>query len=271
MRNIITIIAFAGILSACCNNEKSSLQIVVTNDTHSQIEPKRGKGGYEARLRMVDSLRLTNPNTILLDAGDIFQGTPYFNVYFGKAEIEGYNIMGYDAMTLGNHEFDFGLDTLAARLQEANFPIVCANYNVEETPINTLIQPYTIVNKGDWRVGVIGIGVNPKNLIPRDKYGNVKYLEPIDAANHYADILKNDSACDIVVLLSHLGYEGEDYTTNTDDHHLSLASRNIDLIMGGHTHEIDSVFNFINASGKPVTTLQGHKSGTEMYIIEFEK
>ncbi len=249
------------------NNDQ--LQIIVTNDTHSQIEPSKGRGGYEARLRAIDSLRNINPNTILLDAGDMWQGSPYFNLYFGRTEVEGYNIMRYDAVTIGNHEFDHGLDTLAARAKEMKFPLLNANYNTENTPLEGLTKPYTVISRNNWRVGVIGVGINPDGLIPQDKYGNLTYGEPIDSVNKYAELLRHELNCDIVCVISHLGFFGDESAPQTDDYILSKKTRNVDLIMGGHTHNVDTVLNIQNLDKKTTTILQSSKYGRDMFLITF--
>ena len=129
-----------------CNQKigNQPIQIIFTNDSHSQVEPLKGKGGFEARAAIIDSLRALNPNTLLLDAGDMWQGTPYFNMFKGRLEVEAYNLMRYDAATLGNHEFDYGIDTLVARIEEMNFPILCCNYNFTKTPLANKIKPYII-------------------------------------------------------------------------------------------------------------------------------
>lgn len=252
------------------SKDPSELQIVVTNDSHSQIEASKGMGGFEARARVFDSLLTENPNTIFLDAGDMFQGSPYFNLYFGRVEIEGYNLLGYDAVTLGNHEFDHGIDTLAARISEMQFPALCANYDTKGSPLEGLLKPYAIIQRGDWKVGVIGIGVNPKDLILETNYRGVKYGEPIDSVNKYADLLKNDLDCDVVIVLSHLGYEGKDYTINTDDYHLISNTRNVDLLLGGHTHAVDSIFYLPNVDGDTAVALQSTNGGKDIYVINYE-
>ena len=188
-----------------CKHETQKLVLLHTNDTHRQIEPLNGKGGYEARYLIIDSIRKENPNVLLFDAGDIFQGTPYFNIFNGKVEIGAYNLMEYDAITLGNHEFDLGMDTLAARLREANFPVVVSNYNVENTPLKGLIKPYLIFEREGIYIGVIGLGVNLDQLTIDDNYKGLIYEDPIEVTNKMAKMLRDKKHCDLVVVLSHLG------------------------------------------------------------------
>ena len=180
--NILSIIIVVALLMTGCKQERTPLQIIFTNDSHSQIEPIKDRGGYEARAAVIDSLRKENPNTILLDGGDMFQGSPYFNFYNGRVEVEAYNLMGYDVATLGNHEFDLGIDTLAARIKEMNYKIVCSNYDVQGTPLEGLILPYTIIQKEGWKIGIFGLCVNPSGLISPLNIPGVTYEDPIKAA-----------------------------------------------------------------------------------------
>ena len=200
---ILTIMAVS--IFTCCSDKKQELLILCTNDSHSQVEAKDGKGGFAARADVVDSLRKVYPLNILLDAGDMMQGTPYFNIYHGRIEIAAYNRLGYDAVTLGNHEFDYGLDTLAMFLKLASFPIVSCNYDVKGTPLEDIVKPYTVINKGGLKIAVIGFGVSPESLILQSNFAPVKYQNPIERGNYYADSLKN-SGIDFIIALSHLGY-----------------------------------------------------------------
>ena len=246
---ILTIMAVY--IFTCCSDKKQDLLILCTNDSHSQVEAKDGKGGFAARADVVDSLRKVYPLNILLDAGDMMQGTPYFNIYHGRIEIAAYNRLGYDAVTLGNHEFDYGLDTLAMFLKLASFPIVSCNYDVKGTPLEA----------------IIGFGVSPESLILQSNFAPVKYQNPIERGNYYADSLKN-SGIDFIIALSHLGY----FTDGGDnDSTLATNSKNIDLILGGHTHQVRKDTIITNAIGKPVHYLTTHKSGLEMdkVVVEF--
>ena len=256
------------LLLASCTPKKQQLLILCTNDSHSQVEAVNGKGGFAARADLVDSLRKIYPLNLLLDAGDMVQGTPYFNLYHGRMEIAAYNRLGYDAVTLGNHEFDMGLDTLAMFLKLASFPIVSCNYDVRGTVLEGLIKPYTVFNKGGLKVAVIGFGVSPKSLISPSNFESIKYLDPIERGNYFADSLKN-AGVDFVIALSHLGYALDNYLVN--DSILAVKSRNIDLIFGAHTHKVRKDTIILNADNKPVRYIKTHSSGLEMdkVIVEF--
>ncbi|MDR1544106.1 MAG: metallophosphoesterase [Prevotellaceae bacterium] len=266
MKNLIFLLTL--LLSISCTQDKQQLLILCTNDTHSQIEAKDGQGGYAARAEVIDSLRNIYPLNLLLDAGDIVQGTPYFNVYHGRIEVEGYNRLGYDAVALGNHEFDMGLDTLAMWLKLADYQIVCCNYDVKNTPLENIVEPYAIFERGGMKIGVIGFGVSPESLILPANFEPVKYLDPIEKGNFYADSLKN-AGCGLIIALSHLGYYND--STVVSDLRLAQQSRNIDLILGGHTHNVCGKFTTQNLDNKPVTIMQTSKAGKEMdkIIVEF--
>ena len=256
------------LLLASCTPKKQQLLILCTNDSHSQIEAENDLGGFAARADLVDSLRKLYPLNLLLDAGDMVQGTPYFNVYHGRMEIAGYNRLGYDAATLGNHEFDMGLDTLAMFLKLADFPIVSCNYNVRGTALDGLVKPFAIFERGGMKIAVIGFGVSPKSLILKTNFDPIEYLNPIDMGNHYADSLKDAGAADFVIALSHLGHNTAD---RDNDSTLAANSRNIDLILGGHTHKVKGVFEIQNLDNKPVKIVTTASKGLEMdkVVVEF--
>ena len=257
------------LLLSACNHSPQTLLILHTHDAHSQVEPtKDGLGGFVARQALVDSFRTVYPNVLLLDAGDIFQGTPYFNRFDGRLEIEAYNQMGYEAATIGNHEFDKGIDTLAARIRQAKFPFVSANYEVKGTALDGLVKPYVVIEKSGLKVGILGLGVDPNKLILETYFGGLTYTDPIKAANRYAEILKNKEKCDFVIVLSHLGYSSDPEIMS--DSLVAVNSRNIDLILGGHTHEIRGVFDIKNLDNKSVSVLQAHKSAKEITTIVVE-
>ena len=209
--------------------------ILHTNDTHSRIEPlpmndkkNPDKGGVVRRANYIDQIRKEYRNVLLLDAGDFLQGTPYFNLFKGAVEIEAMNRMQYDAVTLGNHEFDYGMDQLKTMITAAKFPIVISNYDFSQTALHGLTQRYLVLQKEGIRIGILAIGVNPKGLIAADNYKGMVYLDPIGTANEVATELRLLHRCDLVICLSHIGYE--------NDILLAEKSRNIDLIIGGHSH-----------------------------------
>ena len=257
-------------LSACNNKAPKQLIILHTNDSHSQVEAtKDGLGGFAARQALIDSFRAENPNVLLIDAGDIFQGTPYFNMFNGRLEIDAYNKMGYEAATFGNHEFDKGIDTLAARVRQAKFPYVCCNYEVAGTPLEGLVKHYIVVEKDGLKVGILGLGVDPNKLILESYFGGIKYTDPVKAANRYAEILKNKEKCDFIIALSHLGYSSDPNVMS--DSILAANSRNIDLILGGHTHEVRGKFSIKNLDNKTVSVMQAGKSDKEITatVVEY--
>lgn len=252
------------LLGACTpHNASRTITILHTNDTHSQVEPKSdGTGGYARRMGYIALQRESDPDLILLDAGDFSQGSPYFNFRHGRVEVDALNRMGYDAVTLGNHEFDYGVDTLAAVLREARFPIVCANYHFDDTPLDGLIQPYVILQRGDLRIGVIGIGVKPDALIAKDNFAPIVWENPLPVVNHWARILRHDKKCDVVILLSHLGTEvSHGDKDGICDRWIAENSRDIDLIIGGHTHKVVEDLYVKNLEGRPILLRQTGKSG----------
>lgn len=229
---ILSCLAF---LLAFSSFAQKNIVILHTNDTHSRIEPlpetdrtTPGKGGVVRRASYVDQIRKENKNVLLFDAGDFLQGTPYFNLFKGEVEVKAMNLMKYDAATLGNHEFDYGLDVLAEVIRKADFPIITSNYDFSQTVLKDLVTPYAIFKRDGLRIGVIGIGVSPKGLIAADNYKGMRFLNPVETANNLAGQLRNELLCDMVVCLSHLGYQ--------QDLKFAESTRNIDLIIGGHSH-----------------------------------
>lgn len=217
------------------------LTILHTNDVHSRLEPfpldgskLEGQGGVAARAALISQIRREEEHVLLLDAGDIFQGTPYFNLYKGEPEMKAMSMMGYDAATMGNHDFDAGAEGFARQLIHANFPVLTANYDFTDTPLEGKTQPYTTIKKGDIKIGIFGLGIQLKGLVPDDAYGKTKYLEPIQIAKSTSEHLKRKEKCDMVICLSHLGYEYN--YQKVSDLILAKESEYIDLIIGGHTH-----------------------------------
>lgn len=219
------------------------ITILHTNDTHSQIDPLPdndrqypGKGGVARRATLVKRIRKENPNTLLIDAGDQFQGTPYFNFYKGEVEYKAMSMIGYDVVTLGNHEFDNGVDALAAAMKFANFDFVSSNYDVRGTPLEGRVKPYVVRVVGGVRVGLFGLGVSPKNLITPQNFKGVTYLDPIKAANETARTLREREGCTLVVGMSHLGYFPEARDGGVGDSQVAAKVDGIDFIASGHTH-----------------------------------
>jgi 5'-nucleotidase len=253
------------------------LTILHTNDTHSRIDPfpmdgsrNQGLGGVAARAQLIKKIREQEEHVLLLDAGDIFQGTPYFNIYKGEPEIKAMTSMGYDATTIGNHDFDAGLDNLAMQLQRhASFPMIISNYDFSSTPMEGRTQPYKIFKKGRVKIGILGVGIKMDGLVPANLYGNTKYLDPIQQANRYAAELKH-KRCDFIICLSHLGYEYKEDKNKVCDLVLAKETENIDLIIGGHTHTfLDAPVVVKNKKGDDVLINQVGFAGIQLGRLDF--
>lgn len=225
-----------------CETSQKHLTILHTNDTHSQIEPfatdhhkYSNKGGVARRASLIEKIRKQNPNTLLLDAGDIFQGTPYFNYFGGEIEFKLMSLLKYDAATLGNHDFDNSIEGFYKQLPNAKFDFVCANYDFKNTVLDTLVKPYKIFFKGGIKIGVFGLGIELQDLVSPSLYKETKYLNPIEITQDISKELKENQHCDLVICLSHLGYRYRN-PQKISDVKLASATKNIDLIIGGHTH-----------------------------------
>lgn len=228
-------------LDALANGGARKLTILHTNDVHSRIEPfpmdgsrNQGLAGVARRSALIKKIRKEESNVLLLDAGDIFQGTPYFNLYGGELEIKLMSDMGYDAATMGNHDFDNGLEGFYKQLPHANFPILVSNYDFSDTIMHSSTRPYQIFKKQGLKIGVFGIGIQLKGLVGEKNYGATVFQDPILKADETANLLKNEMKCDLVICLSHLGYKYADHTVS--DQVLAKENTHIDLIIGGHTH-----------------------------------
>lgn len=249
------------------------LVILHTNDTHSRIEPipetdkfNPNMGGVVKRAAFADKMRNEYKNVLLFDAGDFLQGTPYFNMFKGEVEIEAMNLMKYDAVTLGNHEFDYGMEVLEDIVKRAKFPIVSTNYDFSETALANYIKPYHIFYKEGVKIGIVGANVSPVGLIASGNYEGMKFYPPIETVNKTAEMLRKKLGCDLVICLSHLGYR--------NDLELAENSRNIDIIIGGHSHTFMTKPSFRkNLDGKEVLIFQ--TSGRGAYVgridVELEK
>ncbi|MBF36145.1 MAG: metallophosphatase [Crocinitomicaceae bacterium] len=238
------------------------LTILHTNDMHSHIDPFSandskypGMGGMRKMASIVEKIRKEEDHVLLLDAGDIFQGTPYFNKYKGEVELKIMSEMGYAASTMGNHDFDNGINGFNDVLSYANFPFLCSNYDFSNTVLNGKTKKFITKTIGELKVGLFGIGIKLNGLVEKRLYKETQYYEPIEIANHYAEILKDEHNCDIVICLSHLGY---DYDSNKiSDVKLAKATKGIDIIIGGHTHTfLDKATELENSSGDMVLVNQ---------------
>lgn len=238
--------------------EMITLTILHTNDQHSRIEPfpmdgsrNEGLGGAAKRAGLIKKIRKEQENVLLLDAGDVFQGTPYFNFFGGELEYKLMSAMGYDATTIGNHDFDAGIEGLERQLVHTNFPLIISNYDFSDTCINGKTKTYEIFRRGHLKVGVFGLGIELNGLVPASLFKGTRYLDPVVNANKVAAQLKKDMKCDYVICLSHLGYKYND--PKISDVSLASLTDNIDLIIGGHTHTFmrDPEIH-TNVAGKPV-------------------
>lgn len=257
---------------------KSGLQklsILHTNDQHSRIEPfpmdggkYQGLGGFAERAALIKQIRKQEKNVLLLDSGDIWQGTPYFNLYQGELEFKLMSEMKYDASTLGNHDFDAGIDGFVKQLPHANFPFLNCNYDFTDTLMEGKIKTHKIFEFGEIKVGVFGLGIELQGLVPNALFGNIIYKDPISKANLMAKQLKLDHKCDLVICLSHLGFKYQEKKVSDMD--LAYQSQHIDLILGGHTH---TFFNrpeeYRNASGAKVLVNQVGWAGIYLGRIDF--
>jgi 5'-nucleotidase len=230
-------------LSSFSASKAKKITILHTNDVHSHIDPfgpndgrNANKGGIARRATLIEHIRKENPNTLLLDAGDIFQGTPYFNYYGGELEFKLMSMLKYDLATIGNHDFDNGIDGLFAQLPHAKFDFVSANYDFKNTVLDTHVEPYKIFLKDGIKIGVFGLGINLEGLVDKNLYKETVYNDPIETAQDMSRILKENEKCDLVICLSHLGYFYKNNPDNISDLVLAKQTKNIDLIIGGHTH-----------------------------------
>ena len=249
------------------------ITILHTNDMHSHIQPftsgrNKGLGGMAQRAGLINSIREKEDHVLLLDAGDIFQGTPYFNFYGGELEFKLMSEMKYDAVTIGNHDFDNGLEGFSKQLPHANFPFLISNYDFTETILKDKFKPYKVFNKGGIKVGVFGIGIELDGLVPKKLYGNTIYKDPIETANKYATILKKEKKCDLVICLSHLGFKYKN--EKVSDMVLATQSHDIDLIIGGHTHTfLKKPVRMLNLDKKEVIINQVGWAGINIGKVDF--
>lgn len=249
---------------------QKKITILHTNDTHSRIEPlpetdkyAPNKGGVLRRAALIDQIRQENKNVLLFDAGDFVQGTPYYNLFKGEVETKAMNLMKYDAATLGNHEFDYGLEGIRDILKWAEFPIVSSNYDFSNTILKDMLEQYIIITKDDVKIGVIGLNVKPQGLIATANYPEMEFSDPLEVGNKLAKMLKEDHKCDMVVCLSHLGY--------TADKKLAEKSSNIDIIIGGHSHTYMKDPDIIkNAENEDILIYQTQGRGVFLGKIDIE-
>ena len=262
-------LSFALVITLVClpaTARKRSVTLLHTSDTHSCIMPlspsltdtmAAGRGGFVRRAAMVERERAENPDMLLFDCGDFSQGSPYYNIYKGDVEVGLMNIMGYDAATIGNHEFDYGIENMARIFQMAQFPIVCANYDFTGTPVEGLVKPYIIIERGGLRIGVFGISPRLEGLVMEASCKGVTFIDPVAAANDAISRMKA-AGCDIIICLSHLGWK----IGGIDDEELIANTSGIDIVLGGHSHTYMQQMEYVNdASGHPVPVDHNGKNG----------
>ena len=264
-----------GLNSCNLNSRDLKITILHTNDVHSQIDPfpsdhnlYPNKGGFAKRASLFRELVTINPNTLIFDAGDIFQGTPYFNFFQGELELNLMKKMGYNAATIGNHEFDAGLKTLKKNILNNNFQFISSNYDFTNTELEGLIDKYKIYNKGGIKIGVFGLGIELKGLVSPSLYGETRYYDPVDIAKDISSKLKFEKGCDLVVCISHLGHQYQN--DKISDTELAKLTSNIDLIIGGHTHTLlKEPLILYNYLGEEVIINQVGSSGVFVGKIDF--
>ncbi len=271
-----TIIVPASAWAGIFKKEEVWLTILHTNDMHSHIDPfadddknYAGMGGMAKRAALIKSIRQENPNVLLLDAGDVFQGTPYFNFYGGELEFKLMSEMKYDAATMGNHDFDNGLEGFTKMLPHADFPFICSNYDFSNTLLADKTIPHKIIKKEGIRIGIFGLGVELEGLVSKINYGATIYKDPVQVANEKALFLREEKNCDLVICLSHLGYS---YSSDKiSDTVLAASTNNIDIIIGGHTHTfLDSPVLLSNKENKEVIVNQVGWAGLRLGRIDLK-
>ena len=241
------------------------LVVLHTNDTHSCVMPYNpnladtataNRGGYLRRVAMIKQERSLNPDLLLFDSGDFSQGSPYYSLFKGDVEVGLMNEMKYDAATIGNHEFDYGMDNMVRLFKMAKFPIVCANYDFTGTELADIVKPYVILHRKGLKIGVFGLAPQLAGLVIEKNYGCIQYLDPIQKANEMTEILKKKEKCDVIICISHLGWNID----GTDDTEVIAASRHIDLVLGGHSHSLFQTLKYrTDLDGKQVPVDQNGK------------
>ena len=275
------LIIFMALLSVLTVGAKKHKQLVVlhTNDTHSTVMPLNvnlenkdlaGRGGFVRRVNMIKEERQQNPDLLLFDSGDFSQGSGYYTLFKGEVEVGLMNEMGYDAATIGNHEFDFGMDNMAKLFRMANFPIVCSNYDCKGTVLEDLIKPYITLRRGDLKIGIFALAPKLKGLVFDGNCAGITYLDPAETAQKYIDILRKQEKCDLVICLSHLGWAVSEFP---DEKFLSLTE-GCDLVLGGHTHTYMPTLEYApDKNGKQIPVDQNGKHGVFVgkLVLNLEK
>ncbi len=269
------------LLSVLTVGAKKHKQLVIlhTNDTHSTIMPLNvnldnkelaGRGGFLRRINMIKEERKQNPDLLLFDSGDFCQGSGYYTLFKGEVEIGLMNQMGYECTTIGNHEFDFGMENMARLFRLANFPVVCSNYDCTGTVLEGLVKPYITIKRGDIKIGVFALAPKMKGLVFDGNCEGITYLDPAETAQKYIDILRKQEKCDLVICVSHLGWAVSDYP---DEKFISLTE-GCDLVLGGHTHTYMPTLEYApDKNGKKIPVDQNGKHGVFIgkLVLDLEK
>ena len=259
--------------------KQKQLVILHTNDTHSCIMPQKealadtvvaGRGGYLRRVAMIKEERRKNPGLLLFDSGDFSQGSSYYTMFKGDVEVGLMNEMGYDAATIGNHEFDFGLDNMVRLFKTAKFPIVCSNYDFANTELKDIVKPYIILKRQGVKIGVFALCPKMQGLVAQANYGPLRYLPPMEVAQQMVDLLRGREKCDLIICISHLGWSSDAHS----DQHVIENTTGIDLVLGGHTHTYMEQLEYVNdKSGHPVAADQNgkHAAFVGRLVLDMEK
>lgn len=263
MKKLTTLLMLC--LLATAGMAQKKLTILHTNDTHSTIYPlnpnladtmKAGRGGFLRRIALLKEERRKDPQLLYFDSGDFSQGSPYYTMFKGDVEVGLMNEMGIDASTIGNHEFDFGLENMARLFRKANFPIVCSNYDFSGTVLESLVKRYVVIRRKGVRIGVFALDPQLEGLVDKKNYQTLRYLDPVSVANEMARLLRKQKKCDLVICISHLGWD----EPGVDDQKVIARSRGIDLVLGGHSHTYFTGLKYVNnLDGKPVAVDQNGK------------
>lgn len=260
-------------LFVCCislslSAQQKHLLILQTSDTHSQLEPvdlvgdrNYGKGGALRRIVLLEQMRKEHPHLLLFDCGDFSQGTPYYNMFKGNAEIDMMNEMKYDVATIGNHEFDFGLDNMARIFKRAKFPIVSSNYDFKGTVLQNIVKPYLVIVREGIRIGIFALDPKLAGLVQAKNYGKIVYKDPVTVANRMSSMLRRDEKCDVVICLSHLGID--------DDKKIIPQTQGIDVVLGGHSHTFLKIpLNISDKTGSSVLLMHTGSRGVKVGEID---
>jgi len=276
MKKIIILLFLAVAINANAKGDKK-LVILHTNDTHSCVYPLNenladtllaGRGGFLRRLNMINEERAKNPKMLLLDSGDFSQGSPYYTLFKGDVEVGLMNQMKYDAGTIGNHEFDYGLENMARLFKMCEFPIVCCNYDFTGTPVEGLVKPYVVLKRDGVKIGIFGLSPQMDGLVSEDNWVGVKYLDPVEKANEIVDILRKKEKVDVVVCLSHLGWGMKPLI---DDEQLIQGIHGVDIVLGGHSHTYLKKMKYVkDAEEKSVPVDQNGKHAIYVGKIEID-